>query len=216
MELKTTVAIASGIILVWGSITYERNIRPMNQCMLKNLNLDEIVSGTHILNAAKYLNKNNYMGLTYLKFALGQDVPIKYDSEDITRTAKQVIDKYSKDSKYYYMLLDFAKEADKYERKETAKNILKEELKNLSKKDCSDSFRYHIWMIYELDLKKTNSIEETHKNLRDFYRKDNMHNYVIATEVLDSVEQNLQKNVPSFVERVMQNSSLESFFSKLL
>ena len=146
--------------------------------------------------------------LAYLKFALDEDVPKNYDSNEIARTIEKIIDKYSSCSQYHNVLLGLAKETDKYEKNKTIRDLLKKELDDLVERDSSDSFKYHLWMVYGMELKKTDSIEATHKNLKDFYKKNDLANYDTATQLFRQIERKFPENNSRFEDMVIQKSNL--------
>lgn len=88
------------------------------------------------------------------------------------------------------------------------KDILKEELDSLDKRDCSDSFKYHLWMIYGMEIGKTDSIEATHKNLKDFYKKHDSANYATANQVFGEIEKKFSKDYSHFVDIANQKRNL--------
>lgn len=207
MKLKTIAALATcGFVIIYSEIKHKSNFTIPE---LSGLTQEETINGDYIFNAKMYLeNKKEYIGLAYMKFALDKEVPTNYDSNEIIRTAEQVIDKYNKLPNYQYTLLELAKEVDRYERKETAQNILQEKLENLNPMLASDSFKYHLWMVYRLELKKTDSIKDAHNNLTEFYKKDNLSHYIAAIHVFDYIEKSLPENSSRLVDMVMQKSSL--------
>ena len=225
MRLKTTIAtLACGLLMMYGGIGYKANEK-VEQVRLSSIQeiildkcegYDQLVDGGYITRATKFFNNNSDISLAYLKFALDEKVPKNYDSNEITRTTEKVINEYSGCSRYHHLLLELAKEADKYERKETARDILKEELEDLDERDCSDSFKYHLWMVYGIELGKTDSIEATHKNLEDFYKKDNLSNYNMATHVFGQIERKFPENNSRFEDMVIQKNNFGQIFSKLL
>ena len=206
MKLKIIATLAAcGAVMMYSGIKHKSNYTIPE---LSAFTQKEIVSGKHIFNATQYLNDKEHIGLAYMKFALNEDVPTNYDSNDIIKTVEQVIDKYSKLPNYRYTLLELAKEADKYERKETTQNILQEKLENIDWGDASDSFKYHLWMMYRIESKRTDSIKDLHKNLEDFYIKNDRGHYIPAIRVFTHIEKNLPEKNSRLVDMVMQKSTL--------
>ena len=207
MRLKTTIAtLACGLLMMYGGIGCKDNI----------FTKQELTEGKDIIYATELFDKNICASLRYLKSALGEDVPKNYDSNEIIRTTEEVIDKYSKKAYCRDVLLGLAKEADKYERKETAGDILKKELDDLDERDCSDSFKYHLWMVYRIEQGKTDSIGATHKNLKDFYKKNDLVNYDTVTHVFGQIERKFPENNSRFEDMVIQKNNFGQIFSKLL
>jgi len=216
MRLKTTAVLGCGLLMMYSGISYKANEEKVEQVKLsivqnkipeKCEEYDKLVDGGYITRATKFYNNNRDISLAYLKFALDENVPNNYDSNEITRTTEKVINEYSGCSHYHHMLLALAKEADKYERKETVGDMLKEELEDLNKREGTVSFKYHLWMVYGIELGKTDSIEATHKNLKNFYKEDNLSNYNMATHVFRQIERKFPENNSRFVDLVIQRSN---------
>ena len=223
MRLKTTAVLGCGLLMMYSGISYKANeekAEPTKLSIVQEMTLDQFgdydkskgftrqkfIGERHIFNATKFLNKNIHSSLVYLKSALGEDVPKNYDSNEITITIEKVINKYSRQAYCLDLLLGLAKEADKYERKETAGDILKKELDDLDERDCSDSFKYHLWMVYGIEHGKTDSIEATHKNLKDFYRKNDLVNYDTVAQVFRQIERKFPENKSRFEDMVIQKN----------
>lgn len=157
--------------------------------------------------------------LYHLEAALGKKGEVKdvVKLEEITKAAEKIVDKYAKNDNYRDCLLYLANTLYEEQKMEIARAKLKNELEKEEKVYApsnsksftyhalyrSKSFSYHLWMIYNLSLKETRSVEKTHEALRKYYMEHDTAAYMSAVMPLFSdIERDIPKGDSELVKKI--------------
>lgn len=140
--------------------------------------------------------------LYHLEAALGKKEEVKdvVKLEEITKAAERIVDKYAKNENYREGLLDLANTLYEEQKMEIARNKLKSDFEK--KFIYNRSFSYHLWLVYNVSLKKSHSVEDTHKELRDYYKKGDPFEYLMVDSLLSDVEKELPKGDSELVKKI--------------
>ena len=229
MKIKTIAAIICGDMLTWGVAVGKTEFMPIedylatpsiykmsmeelsNDCNSKGFVMQEVIGGFDIIKAAEYMNNSNYsIALSLMRDSINQQNEMDSSAalEDITRTAEDVIDIYSKFPSCRNVLLELADAVDRYAKEETTRDVLKCELEKIAAPKLH-GLNYSLWITYDLEVKNSHSIEDAHDNIRDYFERNDISNYLLVDYVLDNVENGMQGYDDSrFVNMVKEQSPL--------
>ncbi|MDP2908259.1 MAG: hypothetical protein Q8N77_00460 [Nanoarchaeota archaeon] len=205
-KLIKAVVISCGIVGA-GMLGYSSFNNVLEQAKAVQVSYDR--SPLYITAAAENLRDGfKTYSLYHLEAALGKKEEVKdvVKLEEIAKAAEKVVDKYAKNWNYRDCLLYLANTLHEEQKMEIARNKLKNELEKRDKTYThykSKSFSYHLWMIYNLSLKETRSVEKTHEELRKYYMKHDTAAYMFAVMPLFSdIERDIPKGDSELVKKI--------------
>jgi len=177
--MKKLIAIGTGLMLGLGVLAANPAYAKQETVKVeKKQKINDSTANTYINWATECLDSSKFLfSHIYLKRALGQSTDdFKYPTVDeIASLTEDVVDIYlGKHQTLDLSLLKLAKSVYREQKQEIATDVLQEILQENEEK-IGGSFAYHVWISYNMILNKTNSIKETHKELKRVYNKYDVH-----------------------------------------
>lgn len=174
---------------------------------------------THLTYASKFIKEGmRSYALWHLDHLLDKNEGLKIGAtlEQVVKETERVVDKYIKNEKFNIPLLILAKTLYEKQKIETARHNLQEMLEAIDKKYGSPKVTSHMWMIYNITLRETNSVEKTHKEVKEYFKKVYPIRYPVMNDMLDYVESKIPKGDSELIKKIKNYNKIIMFGEKHL
>ncbi len=64
------------------------------------------------------------------------------------------------------------------------------------------TYFYHLWLVYNLNMNETHSVEATHEAMRDYFKRKDPNNYGYMDNMLKLVELSLPRGDSKLIEKI--------------